>query len=91
MIDNPSKIIPARLGPGDIFLYPQRGEPPGPLVGFCDDPGNPFIKRLDLKPCKFRTVHYQRVCGGIKYHINCSLLNKSVYPIECQMCTIRQE
>lgn len=43
-----------RLADDGSRRYPKRGEPPIPTDGYYPDPGDPYILRPPMAPCKFR-------------------------------------
>lgn len=85
---NPSNVIPARLGPKDTLLLVKKGASFGPFVGYTADPNDCNVLKLSVKECKYRSMKYDRICGGVRPCVLCAYHQTELRLIDCIECKV---
>lgn len=74
------------LSNGDMFA-PQRGIPPQPPEGYCQDSKNLFLYHPILDECNYRTAFREILgCGKLDIGTHCDLFIKVVTGADCKDC-----
>ena len=85
-------IIPqARIAGNGDLCFPKRGEAPKAIQGYIRDKYDKFVFHPILLPCRFRTVAWTKVCGGMCEKIDCKKFNTFVTITDCLDCKVREE
>jgi hypothetical protein len=71
---------------GDLFA-PQRGVPPKPPEGYCQDSKNLFLYHPILEPCHFRVDFRETLgCGKLEIGTFCDFYEIVVNGGNCKDC-----
>jgi hypothetical protein len=84
---HPSGILPqGRILEDGTIIFPHRGQPPRPIIGYVQDSGDPFVFKPILPTCKYRVDKWRKMCGGMARFLDCSKFKIQITAKDCLAC-----
>jgi hypothetical protein len=83
----------ARVHSDGSVTFPVRGDPPQPIQGYVQDPGDPFRWIMSYVTCKHRILNQSYKCssGQIRTRDFCPLIGLPINPSYCNQACPRPE